>query len=211
VDIVPTLIGLAGIDVQEVQEKLKKDHTEVHPLVGRDLTSLLNGNPKLTRGEEALYFMTDDEFSKGLNQYTLTGQPYEAVKQPNHLESVIVKLSTGDTNSKEIWKFTRYFDHSQFWSDPGVEDVETIQKKATDVSEDHEAAICITTTKTQPVPDQFELYNITKDPFEEINLAHPTHETPESKVIQKLLTGILQEQREQKRLTPSSGTISGKP
>ena len=91
VDIVPTLLGLADIDVQEVQEKLKKDHTEVHPLVGRDLTSLINGNPKFTRGDEALYFMTDDEFSKGLNQTALTGQPYEAVIQPNHLETVIVK------------------------------------------------------------------------------------------------------------------------
>jgi arylsulfatase A-like enzyme len=203
VDIVPTLLGLADIDVEEAQEKMKKDHTEVHPLVGRDLTSLINGNPKFTRGDEALYFMTDDEFSKGLNQYTLTGQPYEAVIQPNHLETVIVKLPTGDSNSEEIWKFTRYFDNPQFWSDPGVEDVETIQKKATDVSKDHQASICITTTKTQPVPDQFELYNLTKDPLEEINLAHPTHETPESKVIQKLLTGLLQEQRRQKRLTPS--------
>ncbi|MGO4889585.1 sulfatase-like hydrolase/transferase [Anaerobacillus sp. MEB173] len=205
VDIVPTLLGLADIDVQEVQEKLKKDHTEVHPLSGRDLTSLINGNSEFTRCDEALYFMTDDEFSKGLNQYTLTGQSYEAVKQPNHLESVIVKLPTGDANSKEIWKFTRYFDNPQFWSDPGVEDVETIQKKATDVSEDLQAAICITTTKIQPVPDQFELYNLTKDPLEEVNLANPVHETPESKVIQKLLTGILQEQRRQKRLTPSSG------
>ncbi|MEB1809751.1 MAG: sulfatase-like hydrolase/transferase [Bacillaceae bacterium] len=206
VDIVPTLLGLANIDVQEVQEKLKTDHTVVHPLVGRDLTLLINGNLDFTRGDEALYFMTDDEFSKGLNQYTLTGQPYEAVKQPNHLETVIVKLPTGENNSKEIWKFTRYFDNPQFWSDPGVEDVETTQKKATDISEDHQAAICIATTKSQPVPDQFELYNITRDPCEEINLAHPIHETPESKTIQKLLTGILQEQRKQKRLTPSSGT-----
>ncbi|WP_249869186.1 sulfatase-like hydrolase/transferase [Oceanobacillus saliphilus] len=205
VDIVPTLLGLADIDVQAVQSNLKKDHTEVHPLVGRDLSSLLNGNLKNTRVEEALYFMTDDEFSKGLNQYTLTGQPYEAVIQPNHLETVIVKLPTGDKNSKEIWKFTRYFDNPQFWSNPGVEDVQTIQKKATDISESHQAALCITTTKTQPVPDQFELYNITKDPLEEINLAHPIHETPESKVIQNLLTGILKEQRRQKRLTPSSG------
>ncbi|WP_096200227.1 sulfatase-like hydrolase/transferase [Bacillus sp. FJAT-45350] len=211
VDIVPTLLGLAGINVQEAQMKLKKDHSEVHPLVGRDLTSLMNGTPGFTRGDEALYFMTDDEFSKGLNQYTLTGQPYEAVIQPNHLETVIVKLPTGDTNSKEIWKFTRYFDNSQFWSNPGVEDVETTQKKATDISEDQQAAICITTTKTQPVQDQLELYNITKDPLEEINLAHPSHETPESKVIQHLLTGILQEQRRQKRLTPSSSTDSGKP
>ncbi|OLO25332.1 arylsulfatase [Alkalihalophilus pseudofirmus] len=205
VDIVPTLLGLADIDVQGVQEKLKKDHTEVHPLVGRDLTSLFNGNSDFTRGDEALYFMTDDEFSKGLNQYTLTGQRYEAVRQPNHLETVIVKLPTGENNLKEIWKFTRYFDNPQFWSNPGVEDVETTQKKATDISEDLQVAICITTNKSQPVPDQFELYNITRDPVEEINLAHPIHETPKSKVIQKLLTGILQEQRKQKRLTPSSG------
>ncbi len=48
--------------------------------------------------------------------------------------------------------------------------------------------------------DQFELYNITKVPLDDINLAHPIHETTESSVIHNLLSGILQEQRRPKSL-----------
>src|SRR5699024_3255754 len=43
VDILPTLLGLSGIKADEALEILKKDHTEAHPLVGRDLTSLILG------------------------------------------------------------------------------------------------------------------------------------------------------------------------
>jgi arylsulfatase A-like enzyme len=41
VDILPTLLGLTGINENSIQAKLSKDHTEVHPLVGRNLTPLL--------------------------------------------------------------------------------------------------------------------------------------------------------------------------
>ncbi|GGE28003.1 hypothetical protein GCM10011391_03140 [Pullulanibacillus camelliae] len=34
VDLIPTLLGLAGIDVKSVQRNLAKDHNEVHPFVG---------------------------------------------------------------------------------------------------------------------------------------------------------------------------------
>ena len=49
----------------------------------------------------------------------------------------------------------------------------------------------MTTTKTEPVPEQFELYNLTNDPLERINLADPSYATRESTVIQKRLRRLL--------------------
>ncbi|MGB4265844.1 MAG: arylsulfatase, partial [Limnochordia bacterium] len=53
--------------------------------------------------------------------------------------------------------------------------------------------------------DQFEMYNLTKDPLETKNLADEANRTPESAVIELVLQQILEEQRTQKRLYPSSG------
>lgn len=210
-DIIPTLLGLANIDVTQIQEKLKKDHTEVHPFVGRDLTPLLLGKNNSPRTHEPIYFMTDDDVTRGLNQVSLIGKQYDSVIQPNHIETVIIKLYTGENNTKEIWKFSHYFDNPQFWSKPGVEDNITHQESTVLNSDNTEADVCITTTKTTHVPDQFELYNLTRDPLEEINLSNPLHETPESKEIQQLLTRILKEQCSQKKLSPTSGSVPGMP
>ena len=210
VDIVPTLLGLANINTDSIQEKLKKDHSEVHPFVGRDLSPLLLRNATIERANEPLYFMTDDEVTKGLNQVNILGESYESVIQPNHIETVITKLPTGKNNTEEIWKLSRYYDNPQFWSKPNIEDTVTEEKGETELSEEKEVSISITTTKTEPVPEEYELYNLTKDPFEEINLAHPEHETTESGRIQRILTNLLIEQRKQKRIYPRSGTAISK-
>lgn len=210
-DITPTLLGLANINAVDAQKELRKSHSEVHPLVGRDFSPLINGKTNFPRANEPIYFMTDDEVTKGLNQFTVTGKPYESVIQPNHLETIILKLPTGKEKTDEVWKLTRYFDNPQFWSNPGVEDKVTSQEDSTPVTNTKEVAICITTTKQTPVDDEYELYNVTRDPTEECNLAFHLNETPESKLIQKVLISILQEQSKQKRLSPTSGTVPGMP
>lgn len=173
VDILPTLIGLAGLDADALQKKLTKSHTEVRPFVGRDLTMFVKGHGECPRIEEPLYFMTDDDFTKGLNQTTVTGEPYDSVVQPNHIEAVITKLETGENNQKEIWKYACYFDNPQF-SDG----------------------------KDSSVPDEYELYNLTKDPLEERNLANEAFATEESRTIQQSLEKLLEEQSKEKRLYP---------
>lgn len=196
VDILPTLLGLAGIDEQDIQAKLSKEHTEVYPLVGRNLKPLVHGHKRFDGVNEPLYFMSDDDISKGLHQTNpVTGIPYESVVQPSHIEAVITTLDGGASTEKEIWKFARYYDNTQFWSDPGVSDtVVTMQGDQ-----------CVTTTKTEPIPDQYELYNLTQDPLEKINLADPVYATEETIIIQQRLKKILEAQSKQKRLAPKNG------
>ena len=204
VDILPTLLELAGIDIDGVQEELRNTHSEVHPFVGRNLASLITGENTLEWTNEPLYFMTDDEVTKGLNQTTLQGEDYSAVVQPNHLESIIIKLPTGKDDTEEIWKYTRYFDNPQFWSTPNCSDIETSTVFTTRISDKKEANMVINTTNTKPVEEEFELYNITRDPLERNNLVHPAHDTPETKLVQLLLTQVLRQQRKQKRLYPTN-------
>ena len=38
--------------------------------------------------------------------------------QPNHIETVVTYLPTGPDGAMEKWKYSRYSDSPQFWSDP---------------------------------------------------------------------------------------------
>ena len=38
--------------------------------------------------------------------------------QPNHVETVVAYLPTRRPGAREKWKYSRYSDNSQFWSDP---------------------------------------------------------------------------------------------
>lgn len=71
--------------------------------------------------------------------------------------------------------------------------------------------LCVTSTKTEPVADEFEMYNLTEDPLETKNLANLKFETPETEVVKVVLANMLQEQCKQKRIYPSSGNVPGKP
>ncbi|WP_347551469.1 sulfatase-like hydrolase/transferase [Pseudalkalibacillus hwajinpoensis] len=200
VDVLPTILGLAGIDEEEVQGLLCFDHPEVRSLVGRDLTPLLSGRKRFYRANEPLYFMTDDDISSAVT----THKPYQAVTQPNSVEAVITKLQTGRDHQKEIWKYSRYCWNPQFWNNPGGE-VVTVEQSDTVLSDAHEQnSLRVTSTQSPPLADHFELYNLTTDPLEEKNLANPAFETPESKEAQKLLNLVLNEQCRQKKLSPIS-------
>ncbi|CAM3228598.1 sulfatase-like hydrolase/transferase [Filibacter tadaridae] len=202
VDVLPTLLGLAGIDADLAREKLSIDHTEALPLVGRNLKPLLHGHKTCIGANEPIYFMTDDDVFKGLNQTNaVTGKPYTSVVEPNDIEAVITTLETGKNSSEEIWKFARYFDNPQFWTEPGCAD--TVVTGLDDG--------CESTIKTEPVPEQFELYNLTQDPLEEKNLADPVFATTKSAIIQSVLMKTLEEQCRLKRIAPTSGDVPGMP
>jgi arylsulfatase A-like enzyme len=206
VDILPTLLGHAEVDVGQIEPFLRENHTEVHPLVGRDLSPFLLGTGVPHGAGEPIYFMTDDDPTKGLHQTTLTGQPYPSVIQPNHIETVIESFPTDQGD--EIWKYSRYFDNQQFWSDPGKKD-ETLFQEDRRRSNRRKRSECINIKKTKPVPDEIEMYNLTQDPLETKNLAHPQWATPESRRMEYRLAHLLANQRVKKRLEPRSGTVPG--
>jgi choline-sulfatase len=63
------------------------------------------------------------------------------------------------------------------------------------------------TVKTTPLPDEFEMYNLSQDPMELHNLAgNPAHAQTEM-----TLSSLLSEQCAQKRLRPQSVSIPGQP
>jgi choline-sulfatase len=123
------------------------------------------------------------------------------VIQPNHIETVIARL-----NGK-IWKYSRYFDNPQFWSTPGdptPQDVVVSPPDEPPPSTEGVYTIEYTVSvKTQPLPDEFEMYNVTDDPGELDNLYGQGY--PEQAVLESLLA----EQCAKKRLTPASGIVPG--
>jgi arylsulfatase A-like enzyme len=195
-DLLPTMLGLAGFDLKAVQRRLRVSHTQVQDLVGRDLSPLLLGEARAERYNTPQYFMTDDEPTRGSNQVAFNGEMFYPVAQPNHIESVIAKLPTGPGGSLEQWKYNRYFDNPDFWSNPGSKDVTNhIDGKVGDDG----PHLSTTTVKKTPVPDEFEVYNVSKDPTELNNLANDLG----NRATIAILAGLLNEQRNLKRLVPN--------
>jgi arylsulfatase A-like enzyme len=70
-DVLPTLLGLAGINHDEALKRVATSHTEARPLVGRDLSGVIRGSAE--RPSDPVLFVTDDEirprgeFPLGLN------------------------------------------------------------------------------------------------------------------------------------------------
>ena len=67
----------------------------------------------------------------------------------------------------------------------------------------------ITDTVTEPEPNEYELYDLTVDPIEAHNLAHPSHADDRSRALQHRMLGLLIDQLDAKRLTPSTGEVRG--
>lgn len=220
IDFLPTLLGLAGINPERARLELEKDHSDALPLVGRDLSPMVVGDVDPDNVNDPLYFMTDDDPSRGLNQANWVGISYNSVIQPNHIETVIARL-----NGK-VWKYSRYFDNPQFWSAPGdptvptdpvnpsIDDVIFEQKGPTPKappfgSPDYGPSPIAyeVTVKSTPRPEEYEMYNVSDDPMELSNL----YNDGVNGATQALLARLLVQQRCAKRLVPKSGDVPGQP
>ena len=201
VDLLPTLLGLAGLATDKLQKILKKDHTEVHPLVGRDLSPLVLGQ-NCPQVDGPIYFMTDDNVTQGLNQVSIAGIPYPAVGQPISIETVITPLPTGKGGTDEVWKNSRYFKNPQFENIPGRGD--QFGYRGQRVRMTFNPGCRPDEQQCRPVPDEFEMYNLTRNPLETQNLASSPFRTPITIKIQAILHQILEEQRAEKRLYPTN-------
>ncbi|BBH23784.1 sulfatase [Paenibacillus baekrokdamisoli] len=202
VDLLPTMLGLANADISDIQCRLHTKFSEVHSFVGRDLSPFILEQNKSNPVEEPIYFMIDDDVTRGQHQINPLGIPYPSVIQPNHIETVVASIHRN--NRKELWKYSRYFDNDQFWSQPGSKDI-TAQLVAGPNAglQSTQSTHYVTSVKTEPVPEEYELYNLTADPLETCNLAHPAFASLQPKGMQEFMAALLEQQRKHKRLVPS--------
>jgi len=205
IDLAPTLLGLAGIDHNATRDAIAPRFTDALPLVGRDLSPLIRGEVAAETVAEPIYFMTDDDPSRGLDQKNFIGITYDSVAQPNHVETVIVEVKG------EIWKYSRYFDHPRFWSAPGVpgqdgvRDVVNIPRGREGDEPDSSRRIYEERVKTVPAESEYEMYNVSADPMELENLAGKAEWRERESALRVALT----EQCARKRLAPQSGIVPG--
>jgi len=175
-DLIPTLLGLVGADVEQLAVRVAEDHVETRPLVGRDLSGLLTGSASDDAVDAPIYFMTEDQISRGLRTTNrFSGEPFDAVGPPAKVESVVARLDTGADGGGELWKLNRYYDQL----DPDGADAGTGGESG------------------DPIASQWELHNLTTDPEERSNRA-----STDAAVADRLRT-LLDAERTAKRLTPS--------
>jgi choline-sulfatase len=182
--------------------------------VGRDLSPLILGEVDPTSINDPVYFMTDDDASRGVDMKKRDGTGYMPVVEPNSVETVIARLDDG-----HLWKFSRYFDNPQYWSSPGTpgseaddaEDVLQVQLEPDPAPSPPEPEPTwvvrpfAMTAKNWPAQDEFEMYDLDQDPKELTNL----YGKQEYETQQGMLVQLLADQRRQKRLSPCSGLVSG--
>jgi arylsulfatase A-like enzyme len=198
-DLLPTLLGLAGVDESQVLTQLEASHRDARPLVGRNLADAVRSAEPAAASEPVL-FITDDEISEGsergispFQRIARAAKVYATVEQPNHIETVIADVEVD--GEQHLVKLSRYHDNQQFWTVPAERDERLRGRK--------------TITVTEPEPDEYELYDLTMDPLEERNLAHPSLADDGTRALQERMLGLLVEQIELKRLTPSAGVVPG--
>jgi arylsulfatase A-like enzyme len=176
VDVLPTLLGLTGVDVAAATDVVAEHHVEVQPLCGRDLSSVLLDGVHPVTLEAPVYFMTEDEISKGLRTTNpFTGFPFTPVPEPAKVETVIASMPNGGGGA-HTWKLNHYYDRLDDW--------------------EAEHGLGAARTET-PATEEWELHDLTSDPEERRDLARDGR--PELEVLQKDLAT----ERDEKRRVPT--------
>ena len=169
-DLLPTLMGLAGLEEASLRTSLEETHTEVHPLPGTDLGSQLGESAGANMSADLgrpIYMITRDNILEGADRTPLAQRSAGRLRQlspvgieqptgvATNLEGIVVRL---DPPRGDIWKLVRVFDDPATWSEPEVRNVVRRRFRSDEV-------------RTTQLDDEWELYNLTADPAEEFNLA----------------------------------------
>jgi arylsulfatase A-like enzyme len=183
VDLLPTLLGLAGIDVERAAAIVAVEHDETQALPGRDLSPVLRGSVTAASLAEPLYFMTEDDVARGLSRLGLvSGQEYEPVPYPSHVESVITSLPTASDDAAAggaaVWKLNHYYERLDEF--------------------DRAHGLPANPFAAPPAEPAWELHNLTADPEERHNRATDADAAGVLRDLQR----VLDEQREAKRRLP---------
>jgi arylsulfatase A-like enzyme/putative intracellular protease/amidase len=168
VDLLPTLLGVVGADEAELADELRGTHTEVHPLPGRDLSGLLDDGHGADA--EPIYMITRDNMLEGdgnaaaiLAARGRTEAPFPLqIRVPAHaatnVEAVVAAVDADIDGVGHDWKLVRTFDDPAGWTEPHVRQLSARGPGGP-------------THRNEPIPDQWELYDLTLDPVEAHNRA----------------------------------------
>ncbi len=169
VDLVPTLLAAAGIDVVETAAILRESFSEVHDLPGRDLMPVVDGDA--ADEHRAVYLMTRDNMPEGDSGASGVARRLKRVANPPtplkiqvpahvaaNFEGIVVRVADAEASggSGHLWKLVRSFDDPSTWTEPGVRHL-----AASGIGGD--------AYRTAPLDDQWELYDLTADPAEATN------------------------------------------
>ncbi|MDY6870519.1 MAG: sulfatase-like hydrolase/transferase [Actinomycetota bacterium] len=161
VDLVPTLLSAAGVDVAATAAMLAGSFTEVHPLPGRDLMPVVDG--AAPDEDRTVYLMTRDNVLEGdsgasglARKLKLTVNPPAPlrIRVPAHVASNFEGLVTRVDG--HVWKLVRSFDDPATWTEPGVRHLAANGARGQ-------------AYRASPLDDQWELYDLTDDPTEAVN------------------------------------------
>ena len=186
VDLIPTLLAAAGIDQAKISAELALSFTEVHPLPGRDLTPMFSSSTdsaspgsastdsastELAEPSHAVYLMTRDNvlegdssasgFARRLGIEESARGPL-AISVPAYVganfEGIVTTVTEQECSggAGQIWKLVRSFDDPTTWTTPGVRQLSASGPGGP-------------TYRTDPLADQWELYNLDADPIEALN------------------------------------------
>jgi arylsulfatase A-like enzyme len=167
VDLVPTLLAAAGVDVEAAAATLAGSFSEVHPLPGRDLMPVVDGAP--ADDTRAVYLMTRDNMLEGDTgasaiarrlRRTVNPPAPLRIRVPAHVasnfEGLVVRIDDVAGGDGHLWKLVRTFDDPATWTEPGVRHLAANGRGG-------EAY------RMSPLDDQWELYDLTADPTESRN------------------------------------------
>ena len=132
VDIVPTLLAAAGIDEAMAAEVLRNDFSEVHPLPGINLMSVVDA-PDTADRDRGIYLMTRDNMLEGDSGASGVARRIgKAAKPPaplriqvpahvaSNFEGLVHRVPAASDGCGHLWKLVRTFDDPSTWTEPGV-------------------------------------------------------------------------------------------